>query len=640
MQRFKLKIWVPIIIWLCLAELQALPTGTESVRGDGSFTQNGSQMNIDAPDGSIFKHQTFNIAAGETVQFIQPSAQARVLNRILSSDVSTINGSLLANGEVFFSSPAGLIFGETAVVDVGLLHVIGGQISDENFLAETYSYEDLVGTIENYGLIMARDVVFAGQKVVNAGQLIAKNGSVSLLAGNSVRLSSVDGSLSVELTQSELGGTSVASDLAGQAVLQSGIIQAPRVPLSATSLSHSGSIDGQDVSFSKFSSLDASQGQIKSEQTTLVPREDVPDSGSEAILSNTTNRLGSVHIQGHYHDLRIRSAGNLDIFPLNQESLLLQKADIKTSGGVINLPSFSPIFTSSPSELVVATDGAVLMENAEAPFSYNLVVLFGTNMNPEVMPISEEFLNNWHHLKSESLNVEDLQAGLSPQSILTLSAENPSFYGFSDGISGGVGPSNEQSSGDLSIPSTPASPSSQSPEITYSENVGNMPELPPIESEQTSPYSEVDGLSLSQLEVAMNYGLFSNYSYIIENKKISSNAEELESFFTESGGVSLIFGGSFDVVQSSSDSSSSNDSTSESGDNQEDSSDSDSSSSGSTETSGSDKSGKGRMAQLKAVGAAPFAPISRPVLSPAAAQLLDMALSPQIEMNLQKFTDR
>ena len=325
MQRFKLKIWVPIIIWLCLAELQALPTGTESVRGDGSFTQNGSQMNIDAPDGSIFNHQTFNIAAGETVQFIQPSAQARVLNRILSSDVSTINGSLLANGEVFFSSPAGLIFGETAVVDVGLLHVIGGQISDENFLAETYSYEDLVGTIENYGLIMARDVVFAGQKVVNVGQLIAKNGSVSLLAGNSVQLSSVDGSLSVELTQSELTGTSVASDLAGQAVLQSGIIQASRVQLSATSLSHSGSIDGQDVSFSQFSSLDASQGQIKSEQTTLIPRADVPDSGSEAILSNTTNRLGSVHIQGHYLTLGFGLQEILIFFHLTRKAYFFKK---------------------------------------------------------------------------------------------------------------------------------------------------------------------------------------------------------------------------------------------------------------------------------------------------------------------------
>jgi len=645
MQRFKLKVWAPIILWLCLGELQALPTGTESVQGNGSFTQNGSQMNITAPDGSIFNHQSFNIAAGETVQFIQPSAQARVLNRIVSSDVSTINGSLLANGEVFFSSPAGLIFGETAVVDVGLLHVIGGQISDENFLAETYSYEDLVGTIENYGLIMARDVVFAGQKVVNAGQLIAKNGSVSLLAGNSVQLSSVDGSLSVELTQSELTGTSVASDLAGQAVLQSGIIQAPRVQLSATSLSHSGSIDGQDVSFSKFSSLDASQGQIKSEQTTLVPRLDVPDSGSEAILSDSRNRLGSVHIQGHYNDLKIWSAGNLDIFPLNQESLLFQKAEIKTSVGVINLPSFSPIFTSSQSELLVATDGAVLMENVEAPFSYNQVVLFGTNMNPEVMPISEEFQNTWHHLKSESLDVEDLQTGLSPQSILTLSAENPSFYGFSDGISGGVGPSNEQSSADLSIPSTPTTPSSQSPEISYSDNIGNIPDFFPSEPEQSHTTQQM-GLSVSQLEIAMNYGLFSNYSYIIQHKKetieIVSDFEKLESLFTESGGVSAIFGGSFDVVQSSSDSSSSasSDSTSESGDNQEESSDSDSSSSGSTETSGSDKSGQGRMAQLKAVGAAPFAPISRPILSPAAAQLLDSALSPQVEMNLQKFTDR
>jgi filamentous hemagglutinin family protein len=643
MQRFKLKIWALIIFRLCLAELQALPTGTESVQGNGSFTQNGSQMNITAPDGSIFNHQTFNIAAGETVQFIQPSAQARVLNRILSSDVSTINGSLLANGELFFSSPAGLIFGETAVVDVGLLHVIGGQISDESFLAETYSYENLVGTIENHGLIMARDVVFAGQKVVNAGQLIAKNGSVSLLAGNSVQLSSVDGSLSVELTQSELPGTSVASDLAGQAVLQSGIIQAPRVQLSATSLSHSGSIDGQDVLFSKFSSLDASQGQIKSEQATLVPRSDVPDSGSEAILSNTKNRLGSVHIQGHYHDLRIRSAGNLDIFPLNQESLVLQNADIKTSGGVINLPSFSPIFTSSPSELLVATDGAVLMENAEAPFSYNQVVLFGTNMNSETIPIPEVFQNNWHHLKSKFLDMDDLQTGLSPQNILTLSTENSSFKGFSDGVSGGVGPNNEQPSGGSIIPGIPSNPSAQSPEISYSDNIESMPGFSPIEAGQSQGNLEMGGLSLSQLEVAMNYGLFSNYSYIIQHEKeIVSDFEILENLFTESGGASSLFGGSFDVVQSGSESSpsSSSDSNSESGDSQEESSDSDGATSGTTKSSSSDKSGKGRMAQLKAIGAAPFAPISMPVLSPAAAQLLDMALSPQIEKNLQKFTDR
>ncbi len=653
MQNFKLQLWAPIIIWLFLTELQALPTGTESVQGSGSFTQNGSQMNITAPDGSIFNHQSFNIATGETVQFIQPSAEARVLNRILSSDVSTINGSLLANGEVFFSSPAGLIFGETAVVDVGLLHVIGGQISDENFLAETYSYEELVGTIENYGLIMARDVVFAGQKVVNAGQLIANTGSVSLLAGDSVQLSSVDGSLSVELTQSELTGSSVASDLAGQAVLQSGIIQAPRVQLSATSLSHSGSIDAQDVSFTNFSFLDASLGLIKSEQTTLVPRADVPDSGSEAMLSNTTNRLGPLYVQGHYHNLKIRSTGNLDVSPLNQESLLLQKADIKTSGGVINLPMFSPIFTASSSELLVATDGAILMENTEAPFSYNQVVLVGKNMDSDTIEVSEEFQNNWHYLTSESLNLDDLQPGLSPQSILTLSAENPSFSGFSDGISGKVGPTNEQLAGSSNIPGIPLQPSGEIPEVSYSDGVSSMPGFSPVETDHSKYNQEQGGLSLSQLEVAMNYGLFSNYSYIIKKLEkpppikqeeitieIISEFEKLGNLFSETGGVSSLFGGSFDVVQSSSESSSTNLSNSESGDSQEEASDDDSASSGTTESLGSDKSGNSRIAQLRAIGVAPFAPIGIPVLSPNAAQVLEMALSPKIEINLQKFTDR
>ena len=53
---------------------------------------------------------------------------------------------------------------------------------------------------------------------------------------------------------------------------------------------------------------------------------------------------------------------------------------------------------------------------------------------------------------------------------------------------------------------------------------------------------------------------------------------------------------------------SSSDSNSESGDSQEESSDSDSASSGTTESSGSDKSGKGRMAQLKAMGASTLCP--------------------------------
>ena len=52
----------------------------------------GNKMTITAPDGSVFSHGSFNVNSGETVQFVQPSANARVLNRITSSSVSTING--------------------------------------------------------------------------------------------------------------------------------------------------------------------------------------------------------------------------------------------------------------------------------------------------------------------------------------------------------------------------------------------------------------------------------------------------------------------------------------------------------------------------------------------------------------------
>ena len=43
--------------------------------------------------------------SGETVKFVQPSTNARVLNRINSSSLSTINGRVEANGKLYFAAP-------------------------------------------------------------------------------------------------------------------------------------------------------------------------------------------------------------------------------------------------------------------------------------------------------------------------------------------------------------------------------------------------------------------------------------------------------------------------------------------------------------------------------------------------------
>jgi len=64
---------------------------------------------------------SFNIAAGNTVNFIQPSSSSVALNRIYQADASQIFGSLNANGTVYLLNQNGFLFGKGAMVNVGAL---------------------------------------------------------------------------------------------------------------------------------------------------------------------------------------------------------------------------------------------------------------------------------------------------------------------------------------------------------------------------------------------------------------------------------------------------------------------------------------------------------------------------------------
>ena len=57
------------IALLGMVNAYGLPEGTTASSGGGSFSVNGSEMVIDAPNGSIFDHQSFNIARGSPFGF-------------------------------------------------------------------------------------------------------------------------------------------------------------------------------------------------------------------------------------------------------------------------------------------------------------------------------------------------------------------------------------------------------------------------------------------------------------------------------------------------------------------------------------------------------------------------------------------
>ncbi|MBR9830223.1 MAG: filamentous hemagglutinin N-terminal domain-containing protein, partial [Oceanospirillales bacterium] len=113
-----------IAISLVTAQLHAadLPTGGNIVGGSGSINQNGNSLNVQQnSDKLITNWNSFDIGAGNTVNFHQPGKSSVALNRVIGEDASAIYGNLNANGRVFLVNPNGVLFGQGAAVNVGAL---------------------------------------------------------------------------------------------------------------------------------------------------------------------------------------------------------------------------------------------------------------------------------------------------------------------------------------------------------------------------------------------------------------------------------------------------------------------------------------------------------------------------------------
>ena len=91
------------------------PQGGVVTNGLGNISATAAATQIQQFSHSmVVDWQSFNIAANETVNFIQPGTSSAVLNRINNQLPSEIFGSLNANGLVFLMNQSGIIFGENS----------------------------------------------------------------------------------------------------------------------------------------------------------------------------------------------------------------------------------------------------------------------------------------------------------------------------------------------------------------------------------------------------------------------------------------------------------------------------------------------------------------------------------------------
>ena len=173
----------------------ALPTGAQVVGGQAQVQTSGAaSMTVQqATTRAAIDWQTFNVGSQAKVTFQQPSAESVTLNRVLDTQPSQIFGQVSANGQVFLSNPAGVLFGPSASVDVGGLVATTHRLSTADFMAgkTTFERDGSTGSVVNQGSLQSAlggYVALLAPEVRNEGVVLAQAGTVALAAGEAVRL--------------------------------------------------------------------------------------------------------------------------------------------------------------------------------------------------------------------------------------------------------------------------------------------------------------------------------------------------------------------------------------------------------------------------------------------------------------------
>ncbi|MDB6016007.1 MAG: Filamentous hemagglutinin family outer membrane protein [Pedosphaera sp.] len=241
-RRLRLLALAGTLLGLCLPRAEANPQGGTVVQGSASFTTQGSQFNVTTSDRAFINWGSFNIAAGESTTFFQPSASSVVWNRIDGATPSQIFGNLQANGLVILQNQSGFFIGPHAVITAnGLIMTTASSPPPDFSSAGPWSFNEPppLASIINYGRInigAGGSAFLIARDLENRGTITAPNGNIGLYAGKQVLVSErPDGrglSAQVQLPEGSVdnSGNLIADAgtiaLRAQVVNQGGLIQA------------------------------------------------------------------------------------------------------------------------------------------------------------------------------------------------------------------------------------------------------------------------------------------------------------------------------------------------------------------------------------------------------------------------------
>jgi filamentous hemagglutinin family protein len=189
--------------------LQANPAGGAVGQGSASFNTSGSTFTINQSSANAYINwNSFNIGAGETTTFNQPSATSVTWNHINDPNLSTIAGTINANGYIILQNQNGFDVTGSAVINThGLVMTTSPTPAPnlDNGGPWTFSAPAPTAKIINLGqinLTAGGSGYLIASDIENNGTISAPGGTIGLYAGQKVLLSMTpDGhGLSAEIT--------------------------------------------------------------------------------------------------------------------------------------------------------------------------------------------------------------------------------------------------------------------------------------------------------------------------------------------------------------------------------------------------------------------------------------------------------
>ncbi len=225
-------------------QVDANPTGGSVAQGSATFNTSGSVETITSSGNAFINWSSFNIGAGETTTFVEPSSTSVVWNNINGSSPSQILGNLNANGYVILQNQAGFYVGGQAAINAHGLILTTASAAPNLSSGGAWEFDAPPPTakIINYGQINIAgggSAFLIADNIDNEGTISAPSGNIGLYAGEKVLVSmSPDGrGLSAALTlpqgsidnngQLIADGGAIAAQ--AQTVNQNGLVQANSV---------------------------------------------------------------------------------------------------------------------------------------------------------------------------------------------------------------------------------------------------------------------------------------------------------------------------------------------------------------------------------------------------------------------------